>query len=386
MIKKRKIQSSIRIDDLFNNMGIPNKENASLNLPFDLHVKTPFGYNKIKTLFRTEKQQSVRLYFANNKTLEVGLDHLLKVNGEWQKIKDIKVNNDIIETENGYTTVKKIKYKKEKILYDMSVDKVHCYYSNNILSHNSWFLAKIGNHMVSQGKTVFHYTLELSDIMIAKRHYSIFTGIAGNRLIEKKDELIHKLDTIVKNTNGKLIIKEYPTKRATIDTISAHLDTSINNGIKPDAIIIDYGDLIKPIKSSGEKRLDIGSVFEDLRGLAGQYEVPVITASQSNRAGATVDIIDGEHVSEDWSKIMTGDFIMSLSRKTEDSVNQTARAYIIKNRFGPDKMIFPCSFNLDNGDLRIFDASSTQGIVLNNNMNSADDIIKKKIKNKYFDD
>ncbi|HPM21639.1 MAG TPA: Hint domain-containing protein, partial [Thermotogota bacterium] len=161
MLKTRIVKKTVKIKQLFDYLKIPEKENFVFSSPIMLNVKTPYGYKKIKNLFRTEKQNSVSIYFKNNKVLETSLNHLLLVNGEWKAVKDIDIENDIIETETGHTKIKHIHEKnKDVMLYDMTVEDVQCYYSSGILSHNSWVLMAIGNHALTLGKTVFHYTLE----------------------------------------------------------------------------------------------------------------------------------------------------------------------------------------------------------------------------------
>lgn len=251
-------------------------------------------------------------------------------------------------------------------------------------SGKSFTLCSIGNTILLQGKTVFHYTLELSETMTAKRYYTIMTGIQGRDLKESVEEIKERIDKTYLPSNGKLIIKEYPTKRATVDTISAHIDSAINNGIKPDAIIIDYGDLLRSTVPSGDRRLDVGNIFEELRGLAVQYEVPVITVTQANRSSADAEFVSGENVSEDYSKIMIGDFIFSISRNMKDAATKTAKIYIIKNRFGPDKMLLPAKFDLDSGKLEIFEPTSAEGVSITSKNKSDDDYIKQRLKTKYF--
>jgi len=227
-------------------------------------------------------------------------------------------------------------------------------------SGKTWALCAVGVQALKLGLTVNHYTLELSEGMVAKRYYSLLTDISSADLMYSLDEIDHKVDALQKK-GSNLVITNYPTKTATVNTIKAHIDKCIQLGQKPDMIIVDYGDLLKAPTFYKEKRLEIGNIFEELRGLAGLYQIPVWTASQSNRSGAEGDYISGEQVSEDYSKIMIGDFIFSISRKLEDTVHKTARVYIIKNRFGADKILFPAKFDVSNGNLNIYESESMQG-------------------------
>jgi len=384
MIYFRKKTETVKIVDLFKNCNLNYNEEINYILPFKINVLTPFGYKKINKLFTIKNKFVVINYFSNGKTLKTSTKHRIMANNEWKYVKNIN-NNDIIETKNGITTLKKqyIIHKKQ-ILFDLEVDDVNCYYSNEILSHNSWQLANIGTEALKQGKIVFHYTLELSKEMITKRYYSRFTDIYVSELKFNEIEIEKSLNNL-NEKKGKLLVKEYPPKRATINTLTSHIERSIQLGLKPDLIIVDYGDLLKAPRFYKDKRLEIGNIYEELRGMSGDFNTGVWTVSQVNRSGAESDVIVGEQISEDYSKIMIGDFIFSVSRKEIDSESKTARIFIIKNRFGVDKIRFPAQFNVNNGKLSIFESNSLQGKILNEKMNG-NSLTKKLLKEKYFKD
>ena len=356
---KRLKHQKIKIGDLFNKLNISNEENAQFIPDFYLKVKTPYGYKDIKTLFRTEKQQSVRCYFGNNKTLECSLNHRLKVNDEWKKIKDIKIDNDIIETQTGLTYLKKIHYGKEKILYDISVKDVHCYYSNEILSHNSWCLVAIANYAVTLGKNVIYYTMELNEDYVGLRHDAKISGYASQDVKYHQDDVFK----LVNKIRGNLIIKYYPTKNASIDTIRTHVVRAESYGYKPDMIIIDYPDLLKSQTnySNTDKRFELENIYEHTRGLAGELQIPIWAASQANRASLEDDVIEGGRIAESYNKVMIADFVISLQRKTKDKLAHTGRIHVIKNRFGPDGFTFPSKMNAANGNIELFNEKSDDG-------------------------
>ena len=245
----------------------------------------------------------------------------------------------------------------------------------------TWILSSVGAHALKMGKTVFHYTLELSKEMMSRRYYCRFTDFNMTDL-KFNEQDIDKALVNLKDNKGKLVIKEYATKRASVDTLTAHVERSIQAGTKPDLIIVDYGDLLKAPRYFKDKRLELGNIYEELRGMSGDFNIPVWTASQSNRSGAETDVIVGEQISEDYSKIMIGDFIMSVSRKELDNESKTARIFIIKNRFGVDKIRFPAKFNVYNGSLSIFDPTSLQGKILTEKMNG-DSAMKKALEEQY---
>ena len=141
--------------------------------------------------------------------------------------------------------------------------------------------------------------------------------------------------------DGKLIIKEYPTKSASVNTIKAHLEKLAARDFSPDLIVVDYGDLLRPISTLREKRHELETIYEQLRGLAQEFKCCVWTASQTNRSGLNAEVITMEQISEAFNKCFVADFIFSLSRTADDKVANTGRIFIAKNRNGPDGIVFP---------------------------------------------
>ena len=376
----RKVKETIKIKELFDRLNIKNEENANEQLKFPIYVKTPYGFKKITTAFRTEKQKAVTCYFGNNKTLKTSLNHRLKTNGEWKHVKDIK-NGQLVETETGTTKLISKTTGKSEVLYDISVEDVHCYYSNGILSHNSWVLSRIGAEALRQGKNVIHYTLELNENYVGLRYDACFTGIDFQMIRKNIDIVKAKIADIP----GKLIIKYYPIKTISPLTIKAHTERVMMLGTKIDMIIVDYADILRPSTSdrNSNSYQEAGGIYEELRGVAGELQIPIWTASQSNRSSMEEDIIQADGIADSYRKIMTADFVISLSRKITDKVSNTARFHIIKNRFGPDGMTFPSHMNAGCGDIRMFDEKSNEGMGIVGQMNDSENIVKNLISKKW---
>ena len=103
----------------------------------------------------------------------------------------------------------------------------------------------------------------------------------------------------------------------------------------------------------------------------------------SHNSALEDDVIGAEKISEDYSKIMTADFVVSLSRKLEDKVAGTGRIHVIKNRFGPDGITFPTKMNASNGKIDIYDSQSTDGKTTQKSMDNGEDYTRKLLKNKF---
>ena len=200
----------------------------------------------------------------------------------------------------------------------------------------SMVLVHLGSQGLKEGKTVVHYTLELQDTVIATRYDSCITGYPLSDIINFKEEVYEE----IKDIEGSLIVKEYPTKSASTNTIRAHLSRLVKRGITPGMVIVDYADLLKPVQTRKEKREELGSIYEELRALSTEFQCPVWTASQTNRSGLSAEVITMEQISEAFNKCFVADFIMSVSRTIEDKQNNQGKIFIAKNRNGPDGMVY----------------------------------------------
>ena len=244
----------------------------------------------------------------------------------------------------------------------------------------SWMLINIGANAVKRGKTVIHYTLELNDTYVGQRYDSVITGIAAQNLKNYTDDIEEKLKTLP----GELIIKYYPTKSTGVMGIKAHIEKTIMQGNTPDLIVIDYGDLLK-VNTKKDKHEALEELYEELRGMAGEYEIPVWTASQAGRSALEDDIIEADKIASSYGKVMVADFLMSLSRKVEDKLSGTGRGHVIKNRFGPDGITLPSKINTNNGQFEFFEPQTSQGKQTTKTMKTGENMLKKNLAQKFKD-
>ena len=214
----------------------------------------------------------------------------------------------------------------------------------------SWLMVAMAAHAVKMGYNVVYYTLELGEDYVGKRFDCYLTGID----IEHIGDHRNKVDKMVGELTGNLIIKEYPPKMASISTIRAHLQKCTDTEVKPDLVIIDYIDYLKAASNKFSERKDeIDDVYVACKGLAKELKIPIISPSQVNRMGAKDDVIEGDKAAGSYDKIMVSDFCMSLSRKKEDKINGTGRIHIMKNRYGMDGMTFGAKVDTNNGHFEL---------------------------------
>jgi replicative DNA helicase len=240
----------------------------------------------------------------------------------------------------------------------------------------SWMLSALGANAMKSGKRVVHYTLELSENQTGLRYDSVFTGHSPTDVQDHKEEVLSTLEHIP----GNVSIQYWPTKGASTQTIQAHIDRMETVKWKPDLILIDYADLLKPL---GAQRSDsnyekMGNIYEDLRKLSGEVGVPIWTVSQTQRQAVREKVVKGDRIADSWKKAMTADFICSLSRTDTDKLADTARFHVIKSRFGPDGKTYPAIMSTATGNIRIFDPEKEEGKKLLAKMDENEDKRKKE--------
>ena len=242
----------------------------------------------------------------------------------------------------------------------------------------SMVLVHLGAQALLQGKTVLHYTLELQDTSIGIRYDSCITGVSLSDMHSFKEMIYEK----VQEVPGKLIIKEYPTKSASTQTLKNHIEKLKQRDIKPDMILVDYGDLLKPVTVTREKRHDLESIYEELRAIAQENKCPVWTASQTNRSGLNAEVVTLESISEAYSKCFVADFICSVSRTIDDKNNNTGRMFVAKNRFGPDGLVYPAKMDLSRVKIDVLASTGeTIGEIQVNAAKQQSERLKERYKN-----
>jgi len=240
----------------------------------------------------------------------------------------------------------------------------------------SMALVHLGAQALLQGKNVVHYTLELASTVIASRYDSCITKVPLKDLHTFKDHIYDK----IRDVEGKLIIKEYPTKSASPQVIKNHLERLRQRNFDVGMVIVDYGDILRPSIIRKEKRHELETIYEDLRALAYEFNCPIWTASQTNRSGLEKAVITMDAISEAFNKCFVADFIFTISRSVEDKGTNTGRIFVAKNRNGPDGLVFPINMDTSNVSLKVLrqlDESASEVIV-----KSAKDQ-KKLLQEKY---
>ena len=230
----------------------------------------------------------------------------------------------------------------------------------------SLFMCHMAANCMSQGKNVLYITLEMAEERIAERIDANLMNVSMEDLHDlPKNMFDSKIESIAKKTNGKLIIKEYPTASAH----SAHFrglikELAIKRSFKPDMIFIDYLNICASSRLKGASNVNsytyIKSIAEELRGLAVECDVPIMSATQTTRSGFTSSDLGLEDTSESFGLLATADFMFALISNEElDKLNQIVVKQL-KNRYNDPTVNKRFVLGIDRSKMRLYDCQQKE--------------------------
>jgi replicative DNA helicase len=198
----------------------------------------------------------------------------------------------------------------------------------------SIFLGNLATNIASQGKTVLLITLEMSEMVYAKRLSSNITKIPLRDLRSESATLKQQIEEISgSNPNGKILIKEFPPSTVTVHELQGFIKNITTKGIKIDAIVLDYLNLVmSKVGNNSYERVKF--VSEQTRALSYLFNCPIISATQLNRSGYNINSPGLETISESIGLAATADVIVSIFQDEEDKELGVVKLGMMKNRFG----------------------------------------------------
>ncbi len=195
-------------------------------------------------------------------------------------------------------------------------------------------MLSFANAAALQGFNVAYFSCEVSEEICASRLDANNSEIKFNELVDKAKSVSRSVKSI--SGMGKLLIYEYPTKSLTASMIDVKLRAlEVEEGIKINILFVDYLQLLKPKQRYNDSWMGEGEIAEDLRGIASSHVIPVVTASQVNRAGAGKSLIKGTDTGGNFDKIAIADQIITLSATDEELKRNHLRIHLAESRNNP---------------------------------------------------
>lgn len=209
----------------------------------------------------------------------------------------------------------------------------------------SLYLANQAVRAVIDGHDVLYISLEMSEERVAQRMDSIFTNVKQSELKFRREVLRERFGKIQESRPdlGRLKIKEFPTKRATVNTIRSYLVQLQNvEDFSPDVIIIDYLELLSTDSTMQEYQAQ-ERLAQELRGLAIEHKCLTWTATQTNREGKKVNLITDTELADSYGKTRVCDLVFSVNQNELEFDRGEARIYVIKSRNGRARYVIPAA-------------------------------------------
>jgi replicative DNA helicase len=238
----------------------------------------------------------------------------------------------------------------------------------------SIFLGNVATNIASQGKTVLLVSLEMPEIIYAKRICTNITKIPFHHLKSESSTLFQQLQEYKnENSKSKLIIKEFPPSTITCNHLKAFIKKITNQGIKIDALVVDYINLLH--SSIGNNTYErVKNITEQLRAISYVFDFPIISATQLNRSGYDISDPGLNTLSESMGLGHTADVILSIWQEDTDKELGVIKMGLMKNRFGEN--FGCCNMKIDYSTLTLTEdeinndtEASTSSIATLNNLN-----------------
>ena len=225
----------------------------------------------------------------------------------------------------------------------------------------SLFMCHVASSVLMQGKNVLYITLEMAEERIAERIDANLMNITIDDLHTLPKKMFENyLNKIQKKTNGKLIIKEYPTASAHVGNFRSLIkELALKRSFRPDIIFVDYLNICASSRFRGNA--NVGSYFyikaiaEELRGLAVETNVPIVSATQTTRSGFVSSDIGLEDTSESFGLPATADLMFALISTEElEDLNQICVKQL-KNRYNDPTVNKRFILGIDRAKMKLYD-------------------------------
>jgi len=225
----------------------------------------------------------------------------------------------------------------------------------------SLFMCHVAANCLSENLNVLYITLEMAEERIAERIDANLMNISLDTLKDISKEIYNKkIEKLRSKIKGKLIIKEYPTATASVNNFRALMnELKIKRGFIPDILFMDYLNLC--VSTRYKNNISAGSYFvvkaiaEELRGLAVEWNIPVVSATQLNRAGFMSTDVGLEDTSESFGLPATADFMFALITTEELEEHNQIKVKQLKNRYNDPIKNRNFVVGIDRAKMRLYD-------------------------------
>ena len=351
-----------------------------LDTGYEVEVDSPDGYVPVNFFINKGMYEEYELLMMGGNKVSCNESHLFETTEGWISAKEMEQSNLIYKliTNEGIKIGRVYKNNKQIPIVDINVNHPnHRYYTNGVSSHNtgvgkSLFMCHFAAAVLLQGKNVLYITLEMAEEKIAERIDANLLNV-NIKDIETLPKMMFdtKVNNIAKKTQGTLIIKEYPTASAHAGHFRALLnELSLKKSFKPDIIFIDYLNICGSSRYKSNFSVNsysyVKAIAEELRGLAVEANVPIVSATQTTRSGFGSSDPELTDTSESFGLPATADLMFALISTEELEGLGQIMVKQLKNRYSSTDKYKRFVLGIDREKMRLYDCEqSAQKDIIN---------------------
>ena len=255
----------------------------------------------------------------------------------------------------------------------------------------SLFMCHMASACLLQGRNVLYITLEMAEEKIAERIDANLLDVPIKQLSDPmftKQQFRNKVDKLNSKTKGRLVIKEYPTASAHVNHFKSLLnELSMKRGFAPDIIFVDYLNICASARYKNavvNSYTFIKSTAEELRGLAVECNVPIVSATQTTRSGYGNSDVEITDTSESFGLPATADLMVALISTEDMEAAGQIMVKQLKNRYNDPTMNKRFVIGIDRAKMRLYDCDqSAQENIIDSGQDIDDNIIETKSTSKF---
>ena len=311
---------------------------------YDVEAMSPDGYVPVIAYVEKGIKQSYKIFTAEG-CVVASYDHLFETNYGWVFSRDLDITKHLILSNQGYVHFT-IEFVGPVEVVDLSIDHPnHRYYTNGLSSHNtnvgkSLVMASLAVANVYHNKKVLYISCEMSEEKIGERINANAFDIPISDLAMLSREKLHKKYDEHKQFSNMFVLKEYPPRKLNANKIRNLLkELKLKKNCVPDVVYLDYLALMMPnVVTKGQaKHEDLTVISEEVRAVAVEYDLPIVSAVQVGRDGISSTDIDLDDIAGSVGITFTADIIIAMTQSDEMLQAGKYCLTIIKNRYGQKK-------------------------------------------------
>jgi hypothetical protein len=340
---------------------------------YEVEVDSPDGYVPVNFFINKGMYEEYELLMMGGNKVSCNESHLFETTEGWISAKEMEQSNLIYKliTNEGIKIGRVYKNNKQIPIVDINVNHPnHRYYTNGVSSHNtgvgkSLFMCHVASSALLQNRNVLYITLEMAEERIAERIDANLFNVPIQQLIDlPRSAFENKVNGIAKKTRGSLVIKEYPTASAHSGHFKALLnELALKKSFRPDIIFIDYLNICSSSRFKSGSNINsytlVKSIAEELRGLAVEFNVPIMSATQLTRSGFGSSDPELTDTSESFGLPATADLMFALISTEE--LEQLGQIMVkqLKNRYNDPTMFKRFVVGIDRAKMRLYDVEQS---------------------------